>query len=323
MKKNDCFFREWKIPGLQKVFRIMKLTIFLFLLSVMSVLAGKTYSQTKGLTLDLRNSTVKEVLQNIENQSEFYFMYSEKLVDVKREVTVNVKNKKIDEVLDGLFAGTDVSYRVRDRFILLTTPEVSGSELMVQQQTTVSGKVTDSSGQPLPGVTVAVKGKNQGTVTDINGNYSISNFQPDAVLVFSFVGMKTQEISVAGKTSINVTLAEEAIGIDEVVAIGYGTARRKDLTGSVASVKGGKLEDIPVTSAAQVITGQLAGVQVTQTDGSPDADIKIRVRGGGSITQDNSPLLLVDGFPVDNINNIAPTDIESIDVLKDASSTAI
>ncbi|OFX32195.1 MAG: SusC/RagA family TonB-linked outer membrane protein [Bacteroidetes bacterium GWF2_42_66] len=192
-----------------------------------------------------------------------------------------------------------------------------------QEERNVSGKVTDSSGAPLPGVTVIVKGTTQGIITDFDGKYTLANVPSDATLMFSFVGMKTQEIKVSGKSNINVVLEEEAIGIEEVVAIGYGTVRRKDLTGSVASVSGSALKDIPVTSAAQAIIGRIPGVQVTKTEGSPDAEIKIRVRGGGSLTQDNSPLYIVDGFPVDNINDIAPTDIESIDVLKDASSTAI
>jgi len=136
MKKNECIFRELKIPGLQKVLRIMKLTTFLLLLSVITAFAGKSYSQTKLLNLDLKNSTVKEVLQNIEKQSEFVFMYSEKLVDVNRVVSVKVEGEKINDVLNELFAETDVNYKVKDRFILLTTPEVIGDEFMVQQQNT-------------------------------------------------------------------------------------------------------------------------------------------------------------------------------------------
>ena len=135
--------------------------------------------------------------------------------------------------------------------------------------------------------------------------------------------MRVQEILILGKTQVNVVMEEEATALDEVVAIGYGTARRKDLTGSVSSVSASALKDIPVTSVAQAIAGRMAGVQVTKTEGSPDAEIKIRIRGGGSLTQDNSPLFIVDGFPVSNINYISPTEISSVDILKDASSTAI
>jgi TonB-linked SusC/RagA family outer membrane protein len=170
---------------------------------------------------------------------------------------------------------------------------------------------------------VVLKGTTTGTVTDAAGNYKFQVPLNAQTLAFSFVGMKSQEIQIGNKTVIHVVLAEETMGIEEVVAIGYGTVKRKDLTGPVSSVSGQALKDIPVTSASQAIAGRMPGVQVTRTEGSPDAEIKIRVRGGGSLTQDNSPLFIVDGFPVNNINDIAPTDIESIDVLKDASSTAI
>jgi TonB-linked SusC/RagA family outer membrane protein len=193
-----------------------------------------------------------------------------------------------------------------------------------QQQMTVQGTVTDTNGDPLPGVNIVIKGTTSGTVSDIDGNYSL--LVPDrqsAVLLFRFVGFSEQEIPVQGRSEVNVKMEESSIGLDEVVAIGYGTVRKRDITGSVASVKGDDLQAVPVATAAEAITGKLAGVQITTTEGSPDAEMKIRVRGGGSITGDNTPLLIVDGFPVESISDIAPSDIESIDVLKDASSTAI
>ncbi len=189
----------------------------------------------------------------------------------------------------------------------------------------VSGKVTDQGKQPLPGVTIMVKGTTSvGTITNIDGEYqlNVNNLNSD-VLVVSFIGMETQEVQVNGKTTINIVLKESHTQLDEVVAVGYGTVKKRDITGSVASVKGDDLQAIPVATAAEAISGRMAGVQVTTTDGAPDAEIKIRVRGGGSITQDNSPLYIVDGFPVNTISDIPPSDIESIDVLKDASSTAI
>lgn len=322
MKKNECISWEWKVPRLQKAFRIMKLTVFLLLLSVITVFASKSYSQTKVLNLDMKNSTVKEVLRNIEKQSEFVFMYSEKLIDVNREVSVNVKNKKISEVLDELFAGTDISYKVKDRFVLLTTPEVTGNDLMAQQQKSVSGKVTDSGGQPLPGVTVVVKGTTQGTVTNTDGEYSLSNVPDDATLVFSFVGMKTLEVVVGTQPRINVIMEEDVVGIEEVVAIGYGTMKKSDLTGSVASVKGDLINVFPTPTVSQALQGRASGVQVIQNTGQPGAAPQIRIRGTNSIKGDNSPLWIIDGFPGDaNIVNV--NDIESIEVLKDASATAI
>ncbi|WP_223150980.1 SusC/RagA family TonB-linked outer membrane protein [Flavobacterium ajazii] len=192
-----------------------------------------------------------------------------------------------------------------------------------EKEITISGKVTDDKGIGIPGVSIMIKGPKIGIVSDFDGNFKMDKVPLKSVLVFSFIGMQTQEITVDGKLTLNVIMKEALNDLNEVVVIGYGTAKRKDLTGSVASVSMEELKDIPATSVLQAIAGRLAGVNVTIADGSPDTPIKVRVRGGGSITQDNSPLYIVDGFQVNNINDIAPSDIESIDVLKDASSTAI
>jgi TonB-linked SusC/RagA family outer membrane protein len=338
MKNNKCIFREWNIPGLQKVLRIMKLTIFLLLLSVISGFASKTYSQTKSLNLNMKNSTVKEVLQSIEDQSEFVFMYSEKLIDVQREVSVNIKDQKINDVLDELFAGTGANYKVKDRFILLTTPELDGKVLITQQLKTVSGAVKDENGQALPGVAILVKGTSNGTVTNNNGNYIITGVPEDAILRFSFVGMLTQEILVENKSIIDVTMQVDAIGIEEVVAVGYGTVKKSDLTGSVSSIKADELQATPMTSIDQGLVGRAAGVMVTQTSGMPGAIASIRIRGTSSLQGGNEPLYVIDGFPIYNgtgfgntgggarysgLSTINPSDIESIEILKDASATAI
>jgi TonB-dependent starch-binding outer membrane protein SusC len=201
---------------------------------------------------------------------------------------------------------------------------VSGLTMFAQQSRLIQGKVVDNRNEPLPGVNIIIKGTVSGTVSDIDGNYQLQVNNPEqAVLVYRFIGFDEKEIAVSNQTTINVTLEESSIGLDEVVAIGYGTVRRRDITGSVASVGGDALQAVPVSSAAEAITGRLAGVQITTTEGSPDAELRIRVRGGGSITGDNTPLLIVDGFPVESISDIPASDIESIDVLKDASSTAI
>lgn len=203
--------------------------------------------------------------------------------------------------------------------VLLCT--VATVQVMAQQRT-VSGVVTDSSGEVVIGASVVVKGGSQGTITDINGKYTLSVPSSARTLQVTYVGMKAKEVQITGSV-INVTLEEDTKVLEDVVVIGYGTVRKADLTGAVSSVGEKALKDIPVTSTAQALTGRLAGVTVTSTEGSPDAEIMIRVRGGGSITQDNSPLYVVDGFIVNSISDIAPTDIASIDVLKDAASTAI
>lgn len=190
------------------------------------------------------------------------------------------------------------------------------------QSRTVSGTVTDTDGALMPGVSILEKGTSNGTTTDANGKYSLS-VGSNAVLAFTFIGMAPQEVVVGDQSTIDIVLEGDISLLDEVVVIGYGTMKKSDLTGSVVSVSGTDLRKVPVSSVAESLTGRLAGVQVSSTEGSPDAEIKIRVRGGGSITQDNSPLYIVDGFPVNSISDIAPSDIQSIDVLKDASSTAI
>ena len=191
------------------------------------------------------------------------------------------------------------------------------------QNVTVTGTVKDKTGESVIGASVVEKGNTgNGTITDIDGNYSLS-VPSNATLVFSYVGMTTQEIHVKGQTIVNVTMSDDAQALEEVVVIGYGSVKRKDLTGSVATVSSDALTAVPVATATEALTGKMAGVQITTTEGSPDAEMKIRVRGGGSITGDNTPLFIVDGFPVESISDIPASDIEDITVLKDASSTAI
>ena len=321
MKKTEWFLSGFKNALILKILRIMKLTTILLFATTMLVSAS-VYSQSTRLTLNFTDISYVELFQRIEKQTEFRFAFSSSKFDPNTKISVNVAESTLEKVLDEVLP-EDITYEIVDRYVVIHNAEMTRDITGNQQSGAISGKVTDTSGTPLPGVTVAIKGTTRGTITDAGGNFSLQNIPSDAILVFSFVGMKTQEIAVAGKSSIKVILEEESIGLGEVVAIGYGTVRKRDLTGSVSSVSNQVLKDVPVTSAADAITGRMAGVQVTRTEGSPDAEIKIRVRGGGSITQDNSPLYLVDGFPVDNLNAIAPTDIESIDVLKDASSTAI
>ena len=189
---------------------------------------------------------------------------------------------------------------------------------------TVKGVVTDNTGEPIIGASVMEIGvAGNGGVTDIDGNFTVNLKGKSKKLKISYIGMKAKEVSVAGKETIDVKLEDEANSLNDVVVIGYGTVRKKDLTGAVATVKGEDLTKVPVTNAAEALTGKLPGVQITTTDGSPDAEMIIKVRGGGSITGDNSPLYIVDGFPVSSIGDIAPSDIEDITVLKDAASTAI
>jgi TonB-linked SusC/RagA family outer membrane protein len=226
--------------------------------------------------------------------------------------------KSINEIRETLRRGYS-GIRVLLVFALLLVSLTAFS-----QNITVKGKVTDAeTGEAMIAVNVVIKGTVQGVVTDINGQYTIPNCPSDAVLAFSYVGYEPVEVPVQGRANIDVEMRLTSSALEEIVVIGYGTAAKKDITGSVASVKGEDLTAIPVATAAEALTGKMAGVQVVTTEGSPDADIRIRVRGGGSITQDNTPLFIVDGFPVSSITDIPASEIQSIDVLKDASSTAI
>lgn len=326
MKKNLEDDASGKtIPGAVKILLKMKLTLCVILFSFLGAMASESYSQTTKLSLDLKNVKVKDALVAIENQSEFFFLYSEKLINVDREVNIEVHGSTIEKILDKIFKDTDVNYTVKGRQIVLATPEANGLlvDSPVQQQKSVSGKITDSSKSSLPGVSVVVKGTTNGTITDAQGHYFISNVPANSTLVFSFVGMKTQELQTTGQTTLNIIMKEEAIGIDEVVAIGYGTQKKRDITGSISSVSS---KDLSIQSASNVqnlFQGRLSGVSVS-TSGVPGEAPTVRVRGIGTIGN-NSPLYVIDGFPTksDLASQINPSDIESIQVLKDASSASI
>ena len=313
-------------PVLTKLFRIMKLSSFLVILTITHVIATESYSQVTRLSIDLKNVAVKDVLLEIEDNSEFYFIYSNKLIDVNRRVDVHFNNKKVDEILDEIFEGQNVKYSINNRQIILSPKGLilSGSVDVSQQVRNVRGTVTDNAGHPLPGVTVVEKGTTQGTITNDKGKYSIFNISESATLQFSFVGMKTQEISVSGKTQINVTMAEDAIGIEEVVAVGYGVQKKVNLTGSVSAISSKEIEKLPVTQTSQLLNGLTSGVTTIQNSGQPGEDnVTIRVRGLGTFSDaGNTPLVLVDGLS-SSLDNVNINDIESISILKDAASAAI
>lgn len=295
----------------------MKLTFLCLLLSLAQLVASPAFSQsTARLTLNLENARLEEVLLRIEEQSKLYFIYNREVVDVNRKVDVSYNNQDIQTVLSSLFGGTGVEYEIRGSHIIL-----KGKAEQVGQRR-VSGKVLDSNGQPLPGVTIVIKGSSQGTITDVDGAYSLSNVNDDAILMFSFVGLRTQEISANGQSTMNVVMNEDTVGLEEVVAIGYGTMKKSDLTGSLTSVKSEEISAFPATTVSQALQGRASGVHVVQNTGQPGATMQIRIRGTNSIKGDNSPLWIIDGFPGDeSILNMS--DIESIEVLKDASATAI
>ena len=304
-------------PALTKLFRIMRLTIFMLILGINSLLAASGYSQTTKITLKMSDSRVEDVLNKIESKSEFYFLFDQKLIDLDRTVSVNVKNEKIATILDGIFAGTDVKHQVIDRQIVLTTTSVT-EYLQQQQSKKVTGKITDMAGASVPGASVVVKGTTTGTVTDIDGNFTITVPYDAKILSFSFVGMKTQEVVIASKTNIDITLSEETIGVDEVVVIGYGTQKKATLSGAIASIKSEEILTTKGTSVVSSLQGKVAGVQIRQQTAEPGTfNSLVSIRGFGS------PLVVIDGVARDGMSDferLNPDDIESISILKDASA---
>jgi TonB-linked SusC/RagA family outer membrane protein len=314
----------WKPPfsvneKAKKLILTMKLTVFILFLTLMQV-SATVYSQATKFSFRAENKQVVEVLRQIEEKSDFRFFFLREQVDVERKVTVTARDATVEQILEELFRGEPVSYEfANEALIVLTRSDnplgsVSGYLEGNMQQPAVSGTVTDESGQPLPGVTVVIKGTTQGTVTNAEGSYSLSNIPEDATLVFSFVGMRTQEVVVGNQTSIDVTMQVDAIGIEEVVAIGYGTQKRVNLTGAVSTVRSEDLSKVTTSNTSQLLQGQMAGILTKQSSGMPGADnATISIRGYGE------PLILVDGN-VRNLSSIDPETIESISVLKDASA---
>ncbi|MGV8095414.1 MAG: SusC/RagA family TonB-linked outer membrane protein [Mangrovibacterium sp.] len=294
--------------------------IFLFLLWGFMQVSANSYSQNTMFNLELKNVKIKEALQSIESQSKFRFAYSSEFVDLDQRVNISIRNETINETLQRLFDGTRIRFDIQDRLIMLYTDDES---TMVQQNRKVEGNVTDMSRVPLPGVSVVIKGTTLGTITDGNGNFTLTNVPADAILVFSFVGMKTQELSVTGKTTMNIVMQEESIGIEEVVAIGYGTMKKKDLTGSVSSVRTSNFESERPKDLQQLLRGNVAGLNIGMATSAKGGG-SLEIRGQRTLKAGASPLIVLDGVIYrGDLSDINPIDIESVDVLKDASSAAV
>lgn len=319
-KEQSCSF-------LKKLFMEIRIGILLILATVSSAFADPAYAQTTKISLDSNNARLETVMDEIENRSEFYFIFNQKQIDVNRVVNIEVKDKLINDILAELFDGTNVNYEVFDRKILLTTDPsgndlLKNSSMMGMQQQLVSGTVTDSeTGEGLPGVNVLIKGTVVGILTDVEGRYSLSVPDPQSTLVFSFIGYSPQEIPVAGQRVIDVKLAQSVSELDEVVVIGYGTQKKVSLTGAVSSVNNEQLTAVSVGDAISRLEGNVTGVTITN-NWRPGGGASVRVRGIGSM-RSNDPLYVIDGVPRTGFDNIDPNDIESMTVLKDASSAAI
>jgi TonB-linked SusC/RagA family outer membrane protein len=306
----------------KKTIRVMKLTLFLSMMAVFQLFATETYSQLTKLTLKLEDVKISDALKEIENQSEFFFLYSPKLIDVERKVNIDAKDEPIKDILSNIF-DEKVKFVVYDRQVILTTVDLAVPSKGIQQSI-ITGTVTDEKGNPIGGVTVLLKGTTNGILSDASGKYILNNVPKDATLIFSFIGMTTQEIQSGDRVQIDVVLKEAAIGLEEVVVVGYGVQKKVNLTGSVASVSTKELENRPITQASQSLAGLVTGVSVSQGLGAPGNDgSEIRIRGIGTFSSaGKDPLVLIDGLAA-SINDIDPNNIKSISVLKDAASAAI
>jgi len=334
---NKLLQKNGNKPLFYQFFRKMKLTILIVTVSILNCLSAESYSQTMRLTIAENNSTLLGVLKAIEAQSEFKFFYNES-VDVDRIVSIEENQKSVTEILDKVLMSTSTKYKVLGRQIALYDKDEMEPFISEQQVgRKIIGKVTDQSNTPIPGVSVVVKGTTVGITTDNYGNFSLLVPSNAKSLVFSFVGMQSQVIALSGKSEYNVTLTEETTNLEEVVAVGYGTLKKTNLTTSVSTLKNTNLEERAITRVDQALVGQMAGVNVKQTNGTPGKAFSIQVRGTGSISAGNEPLYVIDGFPLSTsstnaagnyatgnpLDNINPNDIESIQVLKDAAAAAI
>lgn len=302
-----------------KKLRTMKLLVLFLLLSVFHA-AGSVYSQ-QTFNLNYENVSVGEVLQEIENTSNYKFLYRTDFIDLDRRVNLQVTNTRVEDLLSRIFPGDDASFRIfEDDLIAITNTRIA------QQQNVVSGTVTDAgTGEPLPGVNIMIEGTMTGTVTNIDGEYSLSVDVPDAVLVFSFVGYVTRRVTVGDQQNIDVQLSLDLAELDEVVVVGYGTQRRREVTSSIATVREEDFNRGAVSqSPLQLVQGKIAGLAISRASGGdPNAGVQMQLRGVSTVRGDASPLIIIDGIPGGNINTLAPEDIASIDVLRDGSAAAI
>lgn len=297
---------------------ISRLFLLLILMTCFQF-SAKAYSQKK-ITVNLQSVDLKKALSVIERKTDYRFMYNESVISNKPRIDLNVKDADITEVLEVLLVKNGIAYRILNKNLIVL--KADRKELRSIADIRITGKVTGVNGLAVPGVSVTIKGTGTGTTTDENGNFSISVPNEETVLVFSSIGYVTQEVVVGNRTTINLSLEASASVMDQVVVIGYGTQRRRDVTGSVASVNGGEIAKQPVLTATQAIQGRVAGVQIISS-GAPNSLPVVRIRGIGTMLAGANPLYVVDGVITDDIRNINSADIVSMDILKDASATAI
>jgi len=320
MKKLVVSHGTFTMP--YQLLRKMRLTVYLLIISILSCYSAESHSQVTKLTMVENNSTLLDIIRSIENQSEFRFFYNEK-VNVNSRISLSVTDKNVLDILDQALLNSSVKYKVIGKQIALYDSDEM-EPFMVEVpplQRKVSGRVTDKSGIPLPGVSVVAKGTMYGVFTDTEGYYELILPDNAKFLTFSFVGLKTMEIEIANQPVINVVLEEYSVGLDEVVVIGYGTQKRANLTGAVGQLNANDISMRPLPDIITSLQGLIPGLNIKQNTGDPRNPPEINIRGFNSING-GSPLVLIDGIEGD-LNRINPADIENFSILKDAASASI
>lgn len=274
------------------------------------------------ITFRVSNKSIKQAIGLIESKADYSFFYSDELDDLNNKINLSVNNEDIHSVLQKLFRNTRITYRIEDGKQVVLSKKKDNQPSSKSKEKEVRGIITDKIGEPLIGVSVTVKGTGKGTVTDMNGKWALS-VSEGSVLNFSYIGYSAETVKVGKSNSYNISLSEDNQLLDEVVVIGYGSMKRKDITTAVSVVSTADIDERPIIDAAQALQGKAAGIQVVQPSGAPGEGMSIRVRGATSVQASNEPLYIVDGMPNDNISSLSPADIESMQVLKDASSAAI
>jgi TonB-linked SusC/RagA family outer membrane protein len=297
----------------------MKLTLVLLVATSLQLANANTFGQR--INLNKNNISVEEALIEVQKQTGYNFFFPEEMITKARRFNVSVSNQPLKQVLDIVFKNQPISYVIDRKTIVVVEHKTNSTTYL---QNTVTGKVVDSKGMPVPGVSVSLKGTSRATSTDNEGRYSINLPDQNGILIFSSLGFSVLESPVNGRNIMDITLTEKQSALEEVVVIGYGTTTRSDLTGSVAQVKAKEINAFPNANVLQALSGRAAGIQIRQGSGAPGASSTVRIRGGNSILGGNEPLYVIDGFPINgNPTQINNTDIESVEVLKDASATAI
>ncbi len=320
------------VPFQRFLFKAMQISVMQLILAVLfgclsyaHTIRGQEILQQE-ISVHMESAELKRILNQIEKKANIKFIYSSHSIQVSQRATLKATKRSLSQVLDELLTPLQVQYEVLDSRILLRKKPVENvsppTEVTVPDRK-LSGNVTDERGERLPGVSILVKGTQQGVISDNDGNFSITVPDENAVLVFSFVGYVSQEIIAGNRSLLDVTLKVDEKALEEVVVVGYGVVRKSDLTGSVAKVGEEEIKAVPVISLDRAMQGRVSGVMVTTSSGAPGASTTIRIRGTGSVNAGNDPLYVIDGFPTSNLNSINPSDIESIEILKDASATAI